>query len=225
MEQRDILSAGQAGSPGLTPAEIRKRLAARAVSAARGDAETARVLAGAPLEVEAVDTAERTIIPAAVLVPLVEHADGLHVLLTLRTAHLDHHAGQISFPGGRMEPEDADAVAAALREANEEIGIEPPQVEILGRLDDYVTITGFRVTPVVALLHQPYTLRPDPFEVADVFEVPLAFLLDRANHQRHFRENPDGMRRYFYAMPYGERYIWGATAAMLVNFWEALGSP
>jgi len=159
--------------------------------------------------------------PAAVLVPLVDRPEGLTVLLTERTAHLHAHAGQISFPGGAFEPDDADAVAAALREAEEEVGLPPEQVEVVGRLDTYVTRTGFEVTPVVGLVHPPVMLRPDPFEVADVFEVPLDFILDPARPERHSREFL-GRPRYFYAFPYENRYIWGATAGMLYNLQEVL---
>ena len=153
--------------------------------------------------------------PAAVLVPLVNREEGLTVLLTQRSANLPDHPGQISFPGGRIEPEDADADAAALREANEEIGLPGPRVTLLGRLADYETVTGYRVTPVVGWVEPPFPVVPDPVEVADVFEVPLAFLLDPANQQRHFRMQ-GLVRRDFWAIPYGERYIWGATAAMLM---------
>jgi 8-oxo-dGTP pyrophosphatase MutT (NUDIX family) len=153
--------------------------------------------------------------PAAVLVPLVNRADGLTMLLTQRSADLPDHPGQISFPGGRVEPEDASIADAALREANEEVGLAREHVTILGELPYYETVTGFRVTPVVGWVEPPFALLPDPIEVADVFEVPLAFLLDPANQQRHFRMQGE-MRRDFWAMPYGERYIWGATAAMLM---------
>jgi 8-oxo-dGTP pyrophosphatase MutT (NUDIX family) len=162
------------------------------------------------------------LIPAAVLVPLVQRDDGLTVLLTQRTAHLANHGGQISFPGGRIEPTDTDSTAAALRETQEEIGLMPDCIDVLGRLDDYVTGTGFQVVPVVGLIQPPFTLIPDSFEVEDIFEVPLAFILDPANHQRHSRMAPTGETRFFYAIPFGERYIWGATAAMLVNLYEAL---
>ncbi len=160
-------------------------------------------------------------IPAAVLVPLVAHADGLTVLLTRRTAHLAKHAGQVSFPGGRIEEEDEDAVAAALRETEEEVGLPPDKVEILGRLEDYITSTGFRVTPVVGLVTPPLGLNPDPFEVAEAFEVPLSFILDRSNHQRCSRL-VEGRERPFYAMPYQGHYIWGATAGMLINLCDVL---
>lgn len=160
--------------------------------------------------------------PAAVLVPLVARAEGMTVLLTQRTAHLKNHAGQISFPGGRSEDEDDGPIATALRESHEEIGLPAAAVDVLGRLDDYVTVTNFRVTPVVGLVAPPLTLAPDPFEVAEVFEVPLGFVLDPANHQRHTYQ-VKGRTRAYWAMPYGERYIWGATAGMLVNLAEVLG--
>jgi len=153
---------------------------------------------------------------------LVLREPGLTVLLTQRTAHLANHAGQISFPGGRMEEEDTDAIETALRETEEEIGLDRRHVELLGFLDPYVTITGFLVTPVVGLVTPPFELTLDSFEVAEAFEVPLAFLLDRANHQRHFRTTPQGQKRYYWAMPFEERYIWGATAGMLVNLSEVL---
>jgi 8-oxo-dGTP pyrophosphatase MutT (NUDIX family) len=153
--------------------------------------------------------------PAAVLVPLVNRDDGLTVLLTQRSDALPNHPGQISFPGGRVEPDDATIEAAALREAHEEVGLPPERVSILGRLAQYHTVTGFAVTPVVGWIEPPFSIQIDPLEVADVFEVPLAFLLDRANQQRHFRMLGD-VRRDYFAIPYAERYIWGATAAMLV---------
>jgi 8-oxo-dGTP pyrophosphatase MutT (NUDIX family) len=153
--------------------------------------------------------------PAAVLVPLVNRPQGLQVLLTQRSADLPDHAGQISFPGGRVEPDDASLAAAALREATEEVGLPAASVSVLGHLAEYETVTGYRVTPVVGWVEPPFALIPDPVEVADVFEVPLAFLLDPANQQRHFRMLGT-LRRDYWAIPYGERYIWGATAAMLL---------
>lgn len=165
---------------------------------------------------------------ASVLVPLVERPGGLHVLLTQRTDHLRDHAGQISFPGGRAEPDDADPVITALREAEEEVGLDPAQVQVLGRLPTYLTVTSYIVTPVVALLQPPLALRPDPFEVAEVFEVPLAFLMNPAHHRRHVFEF-DGQQRQFLSMPWRsetdasrEYFIWGATAAMLRNFYRLL---
>jgi 8-oxo-dGTP pyrophosphatase MutT (NUDIX family) len=137
------------------------------------------------------------------------------VLLTQRTAHLTDHAGQISFPGGRAEETDASLAATALRETEEEVGLPSAAVQILGRLANYETVTGYRVTPVVGWVEPPITLKPDPFEVADVFEVPLDFLLTPAHQQRHFRVLGDA-RRDYWAIPWRDRYIWGATAAMLV---------
>ncbi|MHC8510086.1 MAG: CoA pyrophosphatase [Rhodospirillales bacterium] len=165
--------------------------------------------------------ANRSPAPAAVLVGLVEHAEGLSILLTQRTDHLDHHPGQISFPGGRMESADATPEAAALRETHEEIGAPAEYVRIIGRLDDYITGTGFRVTPVVGVLRPDYPFNPDPFEVAEAFEAPLAFFMDPANHERRVMK-VRGRARTFYAMPYQERLVWGATAGMLRNFYEIL---
>ena len=165
------------------------------------------------------------------LIPLVEHAD-VTVLLTQRTDHLTDHPSQISFPGGRSEASDADAVATALREAHEEIGLEASRVEILGSLPTYTTGTGFVVTPVVGLVRPGFVLQPDPFEVAEVFEVPLAWLMDPANHQRHAVEIA-GVRREFFSIPWpgsdangqARRYfIWGATAAMLRNLYRFLSA-
>ncbi|HSS69206.1 MAG TPA: CoA pyrophosphatase [Casimicrobiaceae bacterium] len=153
--------------------------------------------------------------PAAVLVLLVHRDPELTVLFTERSQDLPDHPGQISFPGGRIEPGDADAAVAALREAEEEVALARERVTLLGRLTDYETVTGYRVTPVVGWVEPPFELKPDPLEVANVFEVPLAFLLDPANQKRHFRMIGE-LRRDYFAIPYGDRYIWGATAAMLM---------
>jgi 8-oxo-dGTP pyrophosphatase MutT (NUDIX family) len=161
----------------------------------------------------------RPIRRAAVLVPVVERAEPM-VLLTQRSAHLKDHAGQISFPGGKIEQGETPA-AAALREAQEEIGLDPRRVEPLGYLDLYMTTFGFRIVPTIARVTPPVALTLNPAEVDDAFEVPLAFLMAPENHQRHSRDW-NGMTRRFYAMPFGERYIWGATAGMLRSLWERL---
>jgi 8-oxo-dGTP pyrophosphatase MutT (NUDIX family) len=159
--------------------------------------------------------------PAAVLVPLIDRPEGMTVLLTQRTAHLHAHAGQISFPGGRMEDTDADAVATALRETEEEVGLTRDMISVVGRLDTYVTGTGFEITPIVGIIPPGYTLTIDPFEVAEAFEVPLSYILDRRNHNRQERESA-GRTRVFFVLPYQGRNIWGATAGMLVNLAEVL---
>jgi 8-oxo-dGTP pyrophosphatase MutT (NUDIX family) len=159
--------------------------------------------------------------PAAVLVPLLKGPQGLSVLLTERVAHLRQHGGQVAFPGGRIDEGDENAVEAALREAEEETGLAPRFVEPIGFLDTYLTATAYGVVPVVALVERGFELRPHEGEVASVFEVPLAFLMDPANHQRHSREWK-GLTRSYYAMPYGERYIWGATAGMIRNLYDRM---
>jgi 8-oxo-dGTP pyrophosphatase MutT (NUDIX family) len=158
---------------------------------------------------------------AAVLIPVIVHAQGLTVLFTQRTTHLRSHSGQVSFPGGRAEPGDPTAEFTALREAEEEIGLSPSAVEVLGKLPDYRTRTGYRVTPVIGLLTPPVAFRPDPNEVAEIFEVPLAFLLDERNRQRRTREF-QGQQVGYYVFEYGEKVIWGATAGMLVNLHKML---
>lgn len=159
--------------------------------------------------------------PAAVLVPVVDRPDQPTVLLTQRTAHLAHHAGQVSFPGGHIEPDDSGPAATALRETEEEVGLDRRHVRLIGHLDTYVTRTGFVVTPVVGIVTPPFALTPDPHEVAEVFEVPLAFLMDPANHHR-CTATFDGTEWHFYAMPYGRHFIWGATAGMLMNLYRVL---
>jgi 8-oxo-dGTP pyrophosphatase MutT (NUDIX family) len=154
--------------------------------------------------------------PAAVLVPVVARQPELTVLFTRRAAHLKEHSGQVSFPGGRVHAEDASPEETALREAREEIGLDPARVEVLGRMPEYWTRTGFRITPVIAVVLPPVELLPDANEVEEIFEVPLAFLLDPANRQRQSRVW-QGETRWFYAMPYERHFIWGATAGMLVN--------
>lgn len=171
--------------------------------------------------------------PAAVLVPLVRRSEGLTVLLTQRTAHLRAHAGQVSFPGGRLEAADASPAHGALREAQEEVGLPPSQAQVLGHLPPYLTVTGFQVTPVVAAITPPLALTPDPHEVEDIFEVPLSFLMNPAHHRRH-RVELAGRTRQFLSMPWTgvglsgaarEYFIWGATAAMLRNLYHLLARP
>ena len=159
--------------------------------------------------------------PAAVLVPIVNRPEGMSVLLTQRTPHLTAHAGQISFPGGRIEEGDPDATAAALRETEEEVGLSRDHIAVIGRLDTYVTGTGFEITPIVGIVRTPFPLTIDPFEVAEVFEVPLSFVLDARNHRRMTREF-ENRTRVFFVLPYEGRNIWGATAGMLVNLAEVL---
>ncbi|MDA0188869.1 MAG: CoA pyrophosphatase [Proteobacteria bacterium] len=165
----------------------------------------------------------RAPVAAAVLFPIVLRPAAPTVLLTRRTDHLKDHPGQISFPGGRVEPDDVSPAHTALREAEEEIGLVPAHVEIAGYLPEYLTSTGFRVTPVVAVVTPPFSLRLDPFEVAEAFEVPLDFLLDPANHRRHALHYR-GRLRHFHAMPWREYFIWGATAGMIVSLSRALGT-
>ncbi len=164
---------------------------------------------------------QKALTPASVLFPIVLRADQPTVLFTQRTAHLKDHPGQISFPGGRAEPEDPSPAHTALREAEEEVGLLAEYIQVAGYLPEYLTSTGFCVTPVVALVTPPFELRPDPFEVAEVFEVPLAFLLNPANHQRHSLHHR-GKLRYYHAMPYGDYFIWGATAGMIMSLYHAL---
>lgn len=158
---------------------------------------------------------------AAVLIPVIAHPQALTVLFTQRTPHLRSHSGQVSFPGGRAEPGDASAESTALRETEEEIGLSRSAVEVLGRLPDYRTRTGYRVTPVVGLLTPPVAFAPDPNEVASIFEVPLEFLLDERNRQRRTRQF-QGQQVGYYVFEYEEKVIWGATAGMLVNLHRML---
>jgi len=164
---------------------------------------------------------DQDLIPAAVLIPLVVRAEGMTVLLTQRTENLRHHPGQISFPGGHIEDSDVDAVAAALREAEEEIGLAGHHVEIVGQMDRYQTGTGFEVTPIVGFVAEHYEWQLDPTEVDEIFEVPMAFIMNPVNHRLETRVIRGSPRRYF-VLPYEERYIWGATAGMLVNLYRVL---
>ena len=166
------------------------------------------------------DRIKQELVPAAVLLPIIARTDPT-LLFTRRTAHLARHAGQVSFPGGRWHPEDSSLTATALRETQEETSIEPNRVSVAGFLDPYETGTGFAILPVVALIDEGFSLRPDPHEVAEIFEVPLAFLLDPTNCQKGSREWR-GHRREFYAFAWRGHNIWGATAAILVNLRERL---
>jgi 8-oxo-dGTP pyrophosphatase MutT (NUDIX family) len=154
--------------------------------------------------------------PAAVLVPLVTRDDGMTVLLTRRTDHLNHHAGQISFPGGRVDDSDRDVRHTALRETEEEIGLDSTNIEVVGRLADFVVGTGYLVSPIIGLIQPPFALKPHAGEVAEVFEAPLDYVLDPNNFERHSREY-EGIERFFFAITWNGHYIWGATAGMLRN--------
>jgi len=158
---------------------------------------------------------------AAVLIPVVDHAAAASVILTQRTTNLRNHSGQIAFPGGRIDPEDASPEHAALRETDEEIGLGPERVEIIGRLPDYVSGSGYRIAPVLGIVRPGFDLHLNPSEVDAAFEVPLAFLMDPANHRRKSRVWNE-KERYFYEMPFGERYIWGVTAGIIRTLYERL---
>jgi 8-oxo-dGTP pyrophosphatase MutT (NUDIX family) len=161
---------------------------------------------------------------ASVLVPIVNRASEATILLTQRTEDMPSHAGQVAFPGGRRQENDADAVATALRETEEEVGLDRRFVDVIGSFDRYRTGTGYEITPVVGIVTPGFTTRADPREVADIFEVPLAHFLDEVNHRIDSRRT-QGRERRFYAMPYGNRYIWGATAGMLKNLQFILTAP
>ena len=171
-------------------------------------------------ELEALADAEHKR-PAAVLIPVIERAKQASILFTQRTDELPTHAGQISFPGGKMDSGDANVFETALREAREEIGLEAEFIDTIGFLDDYITSTGYRISPLVAVIREGYSITPDRNEVAEVFDVPLSFLMNVQNHEMHTREWRRAQRK-FYAMPYGNRFIWGATAGMLRNLYEWL---
>jgi 8-oxo-dGTP pyrophosphatase MutT (NUDIX family) len=162
----------------------------------------------------------RPIRPAAVLVPVVDRAEPT-VLLTQRSAHLPQHPGQISFPGGKIDPTDATPLAAALREAQEEVGLDASFIEPIGYLDLYMTTQGFRIVPSVARISPDYRLTLNPAEVDEAFEVPLQFLMDLANHQKHSRDW-EGIRRYYFEIPFEQRRIWGVTAGILRNLSEKI---
>jgi 8-oxo-dGTP pyrophosphatase MutT (NUDIX family) len=187
----------------VTPGELRARLAS---------------IVGAHTVVygeEIVGILDKPPVPAAVLVPIILHAEP-SLLLTRRTAHLKSHAGQVSFPGGRIDPEDQDAEAAALREAQEEIALNPGKVEVIGRMDDFVTGTGYVITPVLGLLPPGLTYIPSPHEVAAVFEFPFSVLLDPEAPRRQ-KQHVRGVWREYWVWPHPEHFIWGATAAIMVH--------
>jgi 8-oxo-dGTP pyrophosphatase MutT (NUDIX family) len=207
MEQTGVFSAGDDRVTPVTQDFVRASFAAAPPPGRRGD------------DVEPPPDRPRR--AASVLVPLLMRADGLQVLLTRRTPHLSAHAGQVSFPGGRSEEHDMDAVATALRETEEEVGLPRSHVEVVGRLDLFNTGTGFAITPVVGLVAVPFPLKPDPREVAETFEVPLDYILDPANRKRGQRER-NGQIRHYFIYDYGGHEVWGATAAMLVNLTEIL---
>ena len=228
MEQRKVLPArergGERGVHPLSAEEVARRLAAVPPGTRRSQDAAPDGLPRGDHDLNDRDMYPALpLVSAAVLVPIVIHPEGLSVLFTLRTAHLSAHAGQVSFPGGRVEPEDPDENATALRETEEEIGLVRGRIRMIGRLDTYVTRTGFRIHPLVGLVTPPLDLVPDPQEVADVFEVPLEFLIDPANRRRDSLIY-QGRERFFWAIPYEDRYIWGATAGMVVNLSELLWS-
>ena len=204
--------------------DVIRRLAEAGVPARRtaplGPRQDGRVRGDHDLAPELYDPAAR-LKAAAVLVPIVDRAEGPTLLLTRRTDHLHDHAGQISFPGGRIDPGDEGPEAAALREAQEEIGLPAPSVRLLCRLDTYIVRTGFEVVPVVGLVTPPFELELDSFEVAEAFEVPLTYFLTPGRKERRSRIYK-GRQRFFYAYPYGDYFIWGATAGMLGNLAEIL---
>lgn len=228
----------------MTPDLIKEKLAVKRTPQDRGDVMTGRALLAeeglADFENKGYGTVPSSGIPyergagapgvnvkktpAGVLVPLIERPGELSVLLTRRTDALAKHPGQVAFPGGRVDPGDRDQIEAALREAEEEVGLDRNSVDVLGCLDPYLTITGFEVLPVVGFVSQPpAAFVPEPGEVAAVFEVPLSFLLDSTNH-RKVRRKVNGLDRAYYEMPYETHYIWGATAGMIVNLSEVLNS-
>jgi len=199
-------------------------LACRHEVAASGDAALSERAGGFSDDGESFEApAGKPLKAAAVLILVINQPETPTVLFTQRTAHLTDHAGQISFPGGRVEADDRDPFHTALREAEEETGVDATRIDIIGKLPQYTTGTGYLITPVVAWTEPPVIFRPDPTEVEECFEVPLAFLLDINNHHLETAMYKGRMRSY-YAMPYGHRYIWGATAGMLVTLTRVLGA-
>lgn len=207
----------------LSAAELAHRARARLRSEPPGYGDLISRLRGDhDLQAEPIEPPdEQAAVPAAVLIPIVLREEGPTVLLTQRASGLRSHSAQVAFPGGRVDAVDGSPVVTALRETEEEIGLAREHVETVGFLDAYLTGTGYRIVPVVGLVAPPFELVLNPHEVDDAFETPLAFLMDPANHQRHGREW-QGRHRTYYAMPFGDRYIWGATAGMIRNLYERL---
>lgn len=166
---------------------------------------------------------QKSLRDAAVLIPVIDDGDEARVILTQRTATLRKHSGQIAFPGGAVDPDDENVDFAAKREAQEEIALDPGLVEVVGRLPDYLTMTGFRITPVLSVVKPGFDLVPNPAEVDAIFEVPLGFLMDPANHRQESRVW-EGRERHYFSMPYGDRYIWGVTAGIIRVLYERLYS-
>jgi 8-oxo-dGTP pyrophosphatase MutT (NUDIX family) len=204
----------------MTREEIVQKLSARQQAIASG-ALVPPPYVGSDFALNDLDVPPVELRAAAVLVPLVDRVGVLSVLLTQRTEDMPSHAGQIAFPGGRKQVEDDSLVITALRETEEEVGIDRSYVDVVGPIDTYITRTGYAVTPIVGFVRPSFTLKRDPREVADIFEVPLDFFLDPANHHVHSR-TWQGRERRYYAMPYGERYVWGATAGMIKNLYHIL---
>jgi 8-oxo-dGTP pyrophosphatase MutT (NUDIX family) len=211
---------GEAAAGAVSTADFERRARARLDLVPPADLSTAGGLGG-DHALDGVARPSGPPRPAAVLVGIVAHAEVPTVLLTQRRHGLRTHSGQIAFPGGKIDAEDGSPCAAALREAREEVGLSARHIDAIGYLDPYLTGTGYIVVPVVALIAPPVSLDLNPHEVAEAFEVPLQFLMDPANHQRH-HQTFDGRRRTFYAMPYEARFIWGATAGILRHLFERL---
>jgi 8-oxo-dGTP pyrophosphatase MutT (NUDIX family) len=218
-------STGPAPAPGFTGPEFMARARERLnleVPAALDDLNATAVRGDLDLDDELWKKAGvQAVKPAAVLVPVVERAEPM-ALLTLRTPELKSHSGQIAFPGGKIDPADASPLDAALREAEEEIGLDRGLVDPIGYLDLYLTFSGFRILPTLARVDPNYRLTLNPAEVVEAFEVPMSFLMEPVNHQRHSRIWKEGIERHYYAMPFGERYIWGITAGILRNLYERI---
>lgn len=227
MEQQQVLPAEHLDNALLSEDEILRRLCRRQPSGRRASPDVAlNERAEPPLRGDhelnpGLYDSTQDLRAAAVLVPIVLHAAAPSVLLTRRTDHLNDHAGQIAFPGGRLDPGDSGAREAALRETREEIGLAGEHIKIVSELDTYVTRTGFEVTPLVGLVRPPFDLKADPFEVAEIFEVPLGYFLEEGSREIHSREWRGEARRFF-VYPYRDYYIWGATAGMLNNLAEWL---